>query len=172
MESGIYSSSTSQACLRVSSGFPEGGCSEKSVFLYIQGPLGPRFGKEGKRLCFTTEMKMELQVTQQTDDQAPGQSPAHRPSEDSGRGYLRDPRARAQHRSPRQVHGAGFSQSRAPLNCTPHPHRRFISILPVHGSKLFRHGWMGGRNAKKTRNSFQSTIFLHFSNYKVSMTHK
>ena len=93
---------------------------EKSVFLYIQGPLGPRFGKEGKRLCFTTEMKMELRVAQQTDDQAPGQSPAHHPSEDSGRGCLRDPRARAQYRSPRQVHGAGFSQSPAPLNCTPH----------------------------------------------------
>lgn len=31
-------------------------------------------------------------------------------------------------------------------------------------------GW--GRNAKENRNSFQSTIFLHFSNYKVSMTYK
>ena len=118
---------------------------EKSVFLYIQGPLGPRFGKEGKRLCFTTEMKMELRVAQQTDDQAPGQSPAHHPSEDSGRGCLRDPRARAQYRSPRQVHGAGFSQSPAPLNCTPHPHRRFISILLfTDPSSSDRVGWGAG----------------------------
>lgn len=115
MESGIYSSSISQAWWRVSSGFLEGGCSEKSVFLYIQGPLGPRFGKAGKRLRFMTEMKMELHVAQQTDDQAPGQSPAHRPSKDSGPDCLRDCRARAQHRPPSQVQGPGFSQPPAPF---------------------------------------------------------
>lgn len=164
MELSIYSSSsTSQAWLRVSSGFLEGGHSEKSVFLYIQGPLRPRFGKEGKRLCFTTEMKIELRVAQQTDDQAPSQSPAHRPSEDSGRGCLRDLRARAQHRSPRQAHGAGFSQSPAPLNCTPHPHCCFISILPVHGSKLFKHGWMGGAGMPRRPETHFNPLYFYIS---------
>ena len=39
--------------------------------MHMQGLLGPRVGKEGKRLCFTTEMKRALQGRQQTDDLAP-----------------------------------------------------------------------------------------------------
>lgn len=39
--------------------------------MHMQGPLGPRVGKDGKRLCFTIDMKMTLQGRQQMDDLAP-----------------------------------------------------------------------------------------------------
>lgn len=147
---------------RVSSCFLEVGLRAKSVCMYIEGPLGHTFGKEGNRLCFLAQGKRRTRVHWQIDDQEPG--PSGSPA-DSRRALFK---------------GTQGSQSSTYFQQLRWKKPASLSLcppLPTHQSSPFTiqaaQTWLdGGRNAEKTRNSFRSTIFLHFGNYKLSMTYK
>lgn len=78
---------------------------------------------------------------------------------------LWNPENRVEYRSPAALAGGGVFSKPLPLSFENSTYK-FSPFTDPGCSDMD-----GGRNAK-TRNSFQSTIFLHFSNYKVSMTYK
>lgn len=135
--------------------------------MYIQSPSGQRFGKGGNRLRFPTETERMMEICQQNEDRTLLPEP--------GCPLLEDPRMarfRGTQRTWRttslQQHEGWEPPSQSPC---PFPLKTPHINFPLPGIQAAQTWLDGGRNAK-TRNPFQSTIFLHFSNYKVSMTYK
>lgn len=133
---------------RVSSCFLEVGLRAKSVCMYIEGPLGHTFGKEGNRLCFLAQGKRRTRVHWQIDDQEPG--PSGSPA-DSRRALFKGTQG--------SQSSTYFQQLRwkkpASLSLCPHPRIN----RPLSRSRLLRRGWMGAGMPRRPETHFGPLYF-------------